>query len=97
VAPGALAPGKSADAGGNRIRLQLKNVGASLIGKYGRPNAAHPPWGWSLDGRWFFLPAEETKKDFRLEDDFSLAYIHHPFLGVYRSAVASPSPQRKKK
>jgi hypothetical protein len=50
-----------------------------------------------LDGRWFFLPAEETKKDFRLEDDFSLAYIHHPFLGVYRSAVASPSPQRKKK
>ena len=95
VAKGSSAAGTAANAAGDRVVLRkLTRVGASLIGKHGRPNAAHPPWGWSLDGRWFFLPAEEFKKDFRLGEDFSVTYTHHPFLQIYRSANRPPSASR---
>jgi hypothetical protein len=60
-------------------------AGASLCGNDGRPNAAHLPWAWSLDGRWFFLPAETIQKDFhQTGNPFSTVYLHHPVLGVFR-------------
>lgn len=87
VAPRSLAREKLVAGTETTVSRSLKLVGASLWGNDGRPNAAHPPWGWSLDGRWFFLPAEEIKKDYHLGEDFSLTYVHHPFLQIYRSAA----------
>ncbi len=78
---------------GERVQTVEKHfpgIGVSLCGDNGRPNAAHPPWAWSLDGKWFFQPAETIRKDFLLKEvSFSTVYIHHPLLGVVRNP-ASP-------
>jgi GNAT superfamily N-acetyltransferase len=72
-------------------RVTLGKLGAAFLGKVGAPNAARPPWGWFdrterdvTPGSWFFDPAATVKRDFRAGDDFSLAYTHAPFLGVFR-------------
>ena len=71
-----------------QIRTQEKffdRLGVSLCGNDGRPNAAHPPWAWSLNGHWFFLPAETIRKDFPLQTDtFSTTYLYHPILDIFR-------------
>ena len=72
-------------------RFKLGEVGAAFAGGVGAANAARPPWAW-FDreertqplGAWFFDPASVVKRHFGLGDDFALAYLHHPFLGVRR-------------
>src|SRR5918993_680300 len=72
-------------------RFKLGVVGAAFAGGVGAANAARPPWAW-FDreeraqplGAWFFDPASVVKRHFSLGDDFALAYLHHPFLGVRR-------------
>ncbi|HEX6622223.1 MAG TPA: hypothetical protein VF064_00830 [Pyrinomonadaceae bacterium] len=72
-------------------RFKLGELGAAFAGGVGAANAARPPWAW-FDreeraqplGEWFFDPASVVKRHFGLGDDFALAYLHHPFLGVRR-------------
>jgi hypothetical protein len=66
-------------------------IGAAFAGKVGAKNMARPPWGWfdrneraELAGRWFFDPAATIKRHFNPEGNFSLAYLHAPFLGLFR-------------
>jgi len=72
-------------------RVTLGKLGSAFRGKVGAPNAARPPWGWfdrteraTPAGSWFFDPAATVKRDFRAGEEFSLAYTHAPFLGVFR-------------
>ena len=72
-------------------RFSLGKLGSAFKGKVGAPNAARPPWGWfdrtergAPEGSWFFDPAATVKRDFKLGEEFSLAYTHAPFLGLFR-------------
>jgi hypothetical protein len=72
-------------------RVKLGKLGAAFRGKIGAANAARPPWGWfdrterdAPAGSWFFDPAATVKKDFNAGEEFSNAYAHAPFLGVFR-------------
>lgn len=72
-------------------RVTLGKLGSAFRGKVGAANAARPPWGWfdrterdATPGAWFFDPAATVKKDFHAGGDFSLAYTHAPFLGIFR-------------
>ncbi|HZH90320.1 MAG TPA: hypothetical protein VEX70_06815 [Pyrinomonadaceae bacterium] len=83
----AQAPAQSA----KRLSVNLGNLGTAFRGNKGAPNAARPPWGWfdrsdrqGAPGEWFFDPAATIKRHFKLDDDFSVAYTHAPFLGVTR-------------
>ncbi len=66
-------------------RINLGSRGASLLGKVGGINMARPPWGWferdnrQERGRWFFDPATAIKRDFKLPNTFSTAYVRPPF------------------
>ncbi|HYP02808.1 MAG TPA: hypothetical protein VER76_21665 [Pyrinomonadaceae bacterium] len=69
----------------------LGTLGAAFRGKQGAPNMARPPWGWfdrgerkQAHGEWFFDPAATVKRHFKLDDAFSVAYTHAPFLSVLR-------------
>lgn len=82
---GPFSVASSSDRGNRPASRSTFRAGASLCGNDGRPNAAHPPWAWSLDGRWFFLPAETIRKDFhQTGDSWSTVYLHHPMLGIFR-------------
>lgn len=72
-------------------RVALGKLGSAFKGNVGAPNAARPPWGWfdrtdrdAPAGAWFFDPAATIKRDFRVGEEFSLAYTHAPFLGLFR-------------
>lgn len=63
--------------------------GVAFLGKKGGQNIARPPWGWfdgvqrsQSPGVWFFDPAKEIKREFKLDESFSIAYLRHPILGV---------------
>lgn len=70
---------------------KLGRLGASFLGDFGAPNAARPPWGWfdrsergRPRGEWFFDPAATAKRRLGRGADFSTAYLHAPFLGLFR-------------
>ena len=72
-------------------KISLGVLGAAFSGKVGAKNMARPPWAWfdrnerdELTGRWFFDPAQTTKRHFNPTGSFSLAYLHAPFLGLFR-------------
>ncbi len=78
-------------AGGRTQARQVKlgKVGTAFRGRIGGHNIARPPWGWfdiserqEPRGMWFFDPARTVKRHFNLGDDFSIAYVWQPFLGV---------------
>lgn len=73
---------------GRRVerKFDLGTVGSAFLGKVGGHNMARPPWAWfDLNdrdqplGQWFFDPAQTIKRDFRLDDSFSTAYVRLPF------------------
>ena len=71
--------------------VRLGSLGTAFRGVVGAPNMARPPWGWfdrderdEKPGAWFFDPAAIVKRHFKPGDDFSTAYMHAPFLGVFR-------------
>ncbi len=64
-------------------------LGVAFLGLVGGHNMARPPWGWfdvnereEAAGAWFFDPASTVKRHFNLGDEFSVAYVWQPFLGV---------------
>ena len=72
-------------------RVTLGTLGSAFKGTVGAANAARPPWGWfdrsersAPAGSWFFDPAATIKRDFKTGEEFSLAYTHAPFLGIFR-------------
>lgn len=74
-----------------RRNVNLGTLGSAFRGLRGAPNMARPPWGWfdrnetgQARGAWFFDPAATVKRHFKLDDDFSVAYTHAPFLAVWR-------------
>lgn len=67
-------------------KIRIGKVGCAFLGTVGGLNMARPPWGWfdreERDrplGGWFFDPAATIKRDFRLDDSFSITYIRLPF------------------
>lgn len=72
-------------------QINLGVLGAAFSGKVGAKNMARPPWGWfdrnergEWTGQWFFDPAQTIKRHFNPNGNFSLAYLHAPFLGLFR-------------
>jgi hypothetical protein len=70
---------------------KLGRLGAAFLGKLGAPNAARPPWGWfdraereRPRGEWFFDPAATARRHLGRGADFQTAYVHAPFLGIFR-------------
>jgi len=70
----------------NELKVELNQIGVAFVGKVGGLNMARPPWGWfdrsrreQTLGVWFFDPASTIKRDFRLPESFSIAYLHRPF------------------
>lgn len=67
-------------------KFKVGDIGSAFLGRSGGQNMAKPPWGW-FDynhrseplGLWFFDPATIIKRDFKLGDDFSTAYVRDPF------------------
>ncbi|HEX8188971.1 MAG TPA: hypothetical protein VF586_11505 [Pyrinomonadaceae bacterium] len=75
----------------SRRTRRLGRLGASFLGAFGAPNAARPPWGWfdraergRPRGEWFFDPAATARRHLGRGADFSTAYLHAPFLGLFR-------------
>jgi hypothetical protein len=72
-------------------RVALGKLGAAFRGTVGAANAARPPWGWfdrserdAPAGSWFFDPAATVKRHFNSGEEFSVSYLHAPFLGLFR-------------
>jgi hypothetical protein len=67
-------------------KIKLGAIGSTFTGDSGGLNMARPPWSWfDKNGRgdplgaWFFDPARIIKRDFKLDESFSTAYMHLPF------------------
>jgi len=72
-------------------KVKVGERGAAFLGDTGGINMARPPWAWfDKDhrsdplGLWFFDPALVIKRDFKLDESFSTAYLHLPFWAVSR-------------
>ncbi|HXD30801.1 MAG TPA: hypothetical protein VN643_06785 [Pyrinomonadaceae bacterium] len=68
------------------LKTQLSKIGIAFVGNVGGINMARPPWGWfdrsrreETLGVWFFDPATAIKRDFKLDESFSTAYLQKPF------------------
>jgi hypothetical protein len=69
--------------------FKLGSLGSAFLGLAGGRNMARPPWGWfdlkerdAVAGEWFFDPAAVVKRHFKPTDEFSVAYVWQPFLGI---------------
>jgi len=70
-------------------KAQIGMRGMAFLGNQGGKNIARAPWGW-FDvgdqsqplGTWFFDPAKAIKRQYRLAESFSTAYVRHPILGI---------------
>jgi hypothetical protein len=70
----------------SELKTQLSKIGVAFAGNVGGINMARPPWGWfdrsrreETLGVWFFDPATTIKRDFKLDESFSTAYLQKPF------------------
>jgi hypothetical protein len=68
------------------VKTPLRKIGVAFAGKVGGINMARPPWGWfdrsrreETLGLWYFNPAATIKRDFKLDESFSTAYVQRPF------------------
>ena len=80
----------------SELKTQLGKIGVAFAGKVGGINMARPPWGWfdrsrreETLGVWFFDPATTIKRDFKLDESFSTAYLQKPFWAEGNVARAS--------
>lgn len=67
-------------------KIRLGEIGSAFVGDTGGTNMARPPWAWfdknhrgDPTGLWFFDPATVIKRDFKLDESFSTAYLRLPF------------------
>lgn len=80
-----------ADSGKTESQSRAGSFGSAFRGTVGAANMARPPWGWfdmnEKDrplGEWFLDPAGVVKRHFSMGDDFSVEYVHEPYLGIFR-------------
>jgi hypothetical protein len=67
-------------------KFKIGKLGSAFRGRVGGIDMARPPWAW-FDrsnrtgplGLWFFDPANTIKRDFALNETFSVTYIRLPF------------------
>ena len=74
-----------------RQKIKVGEIGATFLGDSGGMNMARPPWAWfdkghrnDPPGLWFFDPARIIKRDFKLAESFSTAYVRLPFWTVVK-------------
>lgn len=67
-------------------KIKLGEIGSAFVGDTGGINMARPPWTWfdknhrsDPTGLWFFDPATVIRRDFKLDESFSTAYVRLPF------------------
>jgi hypothetical protein len=66
-------------------KIRIGKIGCAFLGKVGGQNMARPPWGWisrnrtDPPGAAFFNPALSVKRDYGLNDEFSVTYVRLPF------------------
>ncbi|MEP6569213.1 MAG: hypothetical protein ABJC10_05505 [Acidobacteriota bacterium] len=67
-------------------KIKVGEIGETFAGDTGGMNMARPPWAWFDKGKrgeplglWFFDPARIIKRDFKLDESFSTAYVRLPF------------------
>ncbi|MEP6819573.1 MAG: hypothetical protein ABJA18_08570 [bacterium] len=67
-------------------QFKVGEIGETFAGDSGGMNMARPPWAWfdkhhrdDSFGLWFFDPARIIKRDFKLPESFSSAYVQLPF------------------
>jgi hypothetical protein len=67
-------------------KIKVGEIGETFAGDTGGMNMARPPWAWFDKakrgeplGLWFFDPAQIIKRDFKLDESFSTAYVRLPF------------------
>jgi len=67
-------------------KIKVGMIGSTFVGDTGGINMARPPWAWFDKGHrseplglWFFDPARVIKRDFKLDESFSTAYVRLPF------------------
>jgi hypothetical protein len=67
-------------------KIVVGSLGVVFDGDFGGKDMARPPWAWFDNDRrgeqlglWFFDPAKVVKRDFKLPDSFSTAYLRLPF------------------
>lgn len=70
-----------------KVEYKLGALGAAFRGVVGFKNKARPPWSWFDDsekdrprGEWFFDPASVIARHFNLGEEFSTAYVYHPYF-----------------
>lgn len=70
-------------------KIEVGEIGTAFAGDSGGLNMARPPWAWFDKSRrgdplglWFFDPAGVVKRDFKLDDSFSTAYVRLPFWAI---------------
>jgi Zn-dependent protease with chaperone function len=64
------------------VTWEVGPLGSAFRGRVGGENLARPPWGW-FDGKdrdvplgqWFLDPARTVRRDYGLEESFSIAYL----------------------
>lgn len=72
-------------------KFQIGKLGSAFRGGVGGIDMARPPWAW-FDrsnrtqplGLWFFDPANTIKRDFALDESFSVTYLRLPFWAANR-------------
>ena len=77
---------------GGRPRSPCSSMGRTFLGRKMSSNKAKPFWGWHdvltqkrkalAAGQWGLDPAYGVSRNLRFPGEFSLDYIHNPYLGV---------------
>jgi hypothetical protein len=95
---------KQAENSENEWRTPLRKIGIAFVGKVGGINMARPPWGWfdrsrreETLGVWYFDPAQTIKRDFKLDESFSTAYVRVPFWANGGKASTEKSARVRKR
>ncbi len=77
-------------------RFQFKNLPRSFAGKKFGDGLASLPWAWgevgAKRGEWFLDPAYWVYNKMKKPANFSLEYVHHPYL---QEALAPTAQQRE--
>ncbi len=69
--------------------VQLGQVGVNFRSESRYDQGGAAPWGREIEsesarGEWFLNPAASVRRHLNLNDDFSITFLHQPYLGVFR-------------
>ncbi len=69
--------------------VQLGQVGVNFRSESRYDQGGAAPWGREIEsesarGEWLLNPAASVRRHLNLNDDFSITFLHQPYLGVFR-------------